>query len=160
MSENARTYPTYPIPAVGALILNAEHILLVQRGQAPAKGKWTLPGGVVELGESPEDALIREIKEECHLDITIQGIVKVINKIIRDDQENIMYHYVILDYLAHCQSEQSWHELSPQPGSDVMNVRWVPLKDIASSYDVTEGLLEVIHDAIVMQKHFEQRSLQ
>ena len=154
---NTRTYPTFPIPSVGAVILKDDHILLIQRGQAPAKGKWTLPGGVVELGESPEDALIREIKEECHLDIRVQKVVKVINRIIRDDQKNIIYHYIILDYLAHCQSEKSCQELPLQPGSDVMNVRWVPLKDIAS-YDVTDGLLEFIYDAVAMQKHSEQKS--
>ena len=69
-----RTYPTFPIPSVGALVLKEDHILLVQRGHAPAKGKWTLPGGVIELGESPEEALIREVREECHLLIAVLGM--------------------------------------------------------------------------------------
>ena len=77
-----RTYPTFPIPSVGAVILKNDHILLIQRGQAPAKGKWTLPGGVVELGEAPEEALIREVKEECNLIITVVGVLDVVNKVL------------------------------------------------------------------------------
>lgn len=104
---NTRTYPTFPIPSVGAVILKDDHILLIQRGQAPAKGKWTLPGGVVELGESPEEALIREVKEECNLCITVIGVIDVVNKVIRDDLNAIKYHYVIIDYLARCQTDKS-----------------------------------------------------
>lgn len=150
MSDNARTYPAFPIPAVGAIILDEEHVLLIQRGQAPAKGKWTIPGGVVEPGESPEDALIREIREECHLEITIQSIVQIINRVMRDEQGKIKYHYIILDYLAHCQAGQSCHEFPAKPGSDVMNALWVPLKNIAN-YDVTEGLIDVINAAVELQ---------
>jgi mutator protein MutT len=153
MTKDTRIYPAFPIPAVGAIILNDGHVLLIQRGQAPAKGKWTLPGGVIEVGESPENALIREIQEECALDITIQGIVKVINKVFRDDQGKIMYHYVILDYLASCQSKNLCHELPIQARSDVINVRWVPVHDL-SCYDTTEGLLDIIHAAIALQKQY------
>lgn len=150
MSDNARTYPTFPIPAVGAVILDDDYVLLVQRGQAPAKGQWTIPGGVVELGESPEDALIREIQEECHLDIRIQGIIEVIDKVVRDEQGNIVYHYIILDYFAHCRSVRTSHELPAKPGSDVMNARWVALKEIRD-YDISDGLVDVIHAAVTMQ---------
>jgi 8-oxo-dGTP diphosphatase len=153
MSANERTYPTFPIPAVGAVILNDHHVLLIQRGQAPAKGKWTLPGGVIELGESPEEALIREVEEECSLIITVVGIIDAVNRVIRDDHNVIKYHYVILDYLARCQPAESWHEASLQPGTDVMNVRWVPLPEV-SRYDLTDGLLKIIHAGIAMEKQF------
>ena len=150
MSGKTRTYPIFPIPAVGAIVLEEECVLLIQRGQAPSKGKWTLPGGVVELGESPENALIREIQEECNLDITIQGIVQVINKVFRDEQGKIIYHYVILDYLASCNAPMGCHDVPLHPRSDVMNVRWVPL-EILQEYDLTEGVIDVIHAAMTMQ---------
>jgi len=147
-----RTYPTFPIPSAGAVILNDDHILLIQRGQAPAKGKWTLPGGVVELGESPEEALIREVKEECNLIITIIGVIDVVNKVIRDDHNGIKYHYVIIDYLGRCQTDENG---SSKPGTDVMDVRWIPLQEV-THYDLTEGLLKIIRAGVAMQKQWSQ----
>lgn len=154
MPENARMYPKFPIPAVGAIILNGDHVLLIQRGQAPSKGKWTLPGGVVELGETAEEALVREIREECYLDIQPQEIVKVVNRVIKDERGQIKYHYLILDYLAYCQSEQSCSENSLQAGSDVKDVRWIPLEEIVL-YDVTEGLRDVIYDVVERRKYLK-----
>ena len=101
---NTRIYPAFPIPAVGAVVLHDNNVLLIQRGQAPAKGKWTLPGGAIEVGESPEEALLREVEEECQVRICIQDIVEVINKVMYDEQGEVQYHYIILDYLAFCDS--------------------------------------------------------
>jgi 8-oxo-dGTP diphosphatase len=152
---NTRTYPTFPIPSVGAVILKDDHILLIQRGQAPAKGKWTLPGGVVELGESPEEALIREVQEECNLRITVIGVIDVVNKVIRDDHNAIKYHYVIIDYLVRCQTNEPLNQISLQPGTDVTDVRWIPLQEL-TQYDLTEGLLRIIRAGIAMQKQWDQ----
>lgn len=151
--SNARTYPTFPIPAVGAVILHDQRVLLVQRGQPPAQGKWTIPGGAIEVGEAPEEALIREVQEECHLSITVVGIIDVVNRVIRDDQNTIKYHYVILDYLARCQRGESEQTVSPQPDTDVMDVRWIPLSEL-DRYELTEGLLKIIHEGIAMQQQF------
>jgi 8-oxo-dGTP diphosphatase len=155
MSANGRIYPTFPIPSVGAVILKDDHILLIQRGQAPAKGKWTLPGGVVELGESPEEALIREVKEECRLSITVIGVIDVVNKVIRDDRNAIKYHYVIIDYLGHCQTDESLSQVSSQPGTDVTDVRWVSLQEV-TQYDLTEGLLRIIRAGVAMQEQWDR----
>ena len=153
--RNARTYPRFPIPAVGAVILNDQRILLIQRGHEPSKGKWTLPGGVIEVGESPEDAIIREVKEECNLSITVVGIIEVFNRVIRDDQNRIKYHYVILDYLTRCQAGDPWQEVSPRPGTDILDVRWIPLPEV-TRYDVTDGLLKIIRAGIAMQAQWSQ----
>lgn len=125
-------------------------MLLVQRGQAPAKGQWTLPGGAIDLGESPESALKREVKEECQLDITVGQLVTIVNKIIRDEQKQIRYHYLILDYLACCRPGKLWRKSSPQPGSDVMDARWVAIETLGE-YDFTEGLPEVIAKAVTLR---------
>jgi 8-oxo-dGTP diphosphatase len=151
--SNARTYPTFPIPAVGAVILHDQRVLLVQRGQPPAQGKWTIPGGVIEIGEAPEEALMREVQEECHLSITVVGIIDVVNRVIRDDQDTIKYHYVILDYLARWQRGESEQAVSPQPGTDVLDVRWIPLPELGQ-YELTEGLLKIIHAGIALQQQF------
>jgi ADP-ribose pyrophosphatase YjhB (NUDIX family) len=178
MTTHSRTYPAFPIPAVGAVILAQEHILLIQRGQPPALGQWTLPGGVVEVGESPEEAIIREVREECSVEISVLSVLEVINRIVRDDHHNIKYHYIIIDYLAHCQaSGSSAHEVPPKgkgadgfqrnpeevslpaiastSGADVMDVCWVPFQDLPQ-YDVTEGLLPVIRAGIAMHAQWKQ----
>ena len=156
---NKRIYPTFPIPSVGAVILDRDRVLLVRRGQAPAKGKWTFPGGVVELGESPEEALIREVKEECNLLITVIGVIEIVSKVIRDEHNIIKYHYIIIDYLARCQTydELPGYKIPLQPGTDVMDVRWIPLQEVIK-YELTEGILPIIRAGVAMQKraNFEQ----
>ena len=158
MSPRSRTYPTFPIPAVGAVILEQEHVLLIQRGQPPAVGKWTLPGGVVEVGESPEEAIIREVQEECSVKIMILAVLDVVNRVIRDEDGKVQYHYVIIDYLVRCQEancEDGLPEIAPHPETDVRNVRWVPFQEL-EHYDVTKGLCPVIRAGIAMQSRMEQ----
>lgn len=139
----------FPIPAVGAVIVNQDHVVLVQRGQPPAQGQWTLPGGVVELGESPAEAIRREVCEECHLKIAALDIIDVVNRVVRDEQQAIQYHYVIIDYLACCLEESVSPTAPLQPGTDVTDVQWVRFSDLAR-YDVTEGLLSIIQAGIAM----------
>lgn len=149
--SHTRTYPKFPIPAVGAIVLQRDQVLLIQRGQAPSKGKWTLPGGVIEVGESPEEALVREIDEECQVKIRTQDIVEVISKVLYDNQGKIQYHYIILDYLACCQSDDECQVKPVQAGSDVMNARWVPVHEL-EHYDTTDGVIDVIHKAIALRE--------
>lgn len=156
MPTSERTYPAFPIPSVGAVILNREHVVLVQRGQPPSAGKWTLPGGIVELGESPENAIVREVKEECHLDIAVMDVIDVVNRVFRDEENAIKYHYVIIDYLARCVDESSRPEAEAlRPATDVLDARWVPLPEIIH-YDLTEGLLSIIRAGIAKQTQWNQ----
>ncbi len=150
MAEQTRTYPAFPIPAVGAIALSEGRVLLIQRGTPPAQGKWTLPGGAIEVGESPEDALIREIQEECQLEIRPTRVVEIVNKVIRDDEGKVLYHYLIIDYLVECRDSRPCHDFAVQPTSDAANARWVRLEELGN-YELTEGVADVIHKAADMR---------
>ena len=150
MAEQARTYPTFPIPAVGAIAFSEGHVLLIQRGKPPAQGKWTLPGGVIEVGESPEEALIREIWEECQLKIRPVRVAEIVNKVIRDDTGKVWYHYLIIDYIVECVDSRSCRKFAGIPASDAANVRWVRLEEL-DLYDLTEGVADLIHKAAAIQ---------
>src|SRR3954471_16503073 len=93
-----RSYPDRPIVAVGAVVLDGDRVLLVQRGQEPLKGEWSLPGGVVEIGETLTAALVREVQEETSLDVVVGEVVEVLDSIRRDADGRAEYHYVIVDY--------------------------------------------------------------
>jgi len=142
-----RLYPKLPVPAVGAIIFHGDNILLIQRGRMPNIGKWTLPGGVVELGESPLEALNREVLEECGIAIEVEEVVDVINRVIRDEAGRVQYHYVIIDYTA------SYKEGTLKPDSDITDARWVPLEEV-EQYDLTEGLVAVIEKAVMKRKSY------
>ncbi len=127
-----RRYPTQPIVGVGAIILRDGKILLEQRGNEPAKGQWTIPGGVVEVGESLETAVVRETKEETCLEVEVVGLIDVVDQVHRDDQKRIEYHFVIVDYLAKVVGGDM------HVASDAADLRWVPLGEV-ESYDLASS---------------------
>jgi len=119
-----REYPESPIVGVGGVIFDGASVLLAKRGQEPAKGTWSLPGGAVELGERVVDALKREIQEEVGIEIEVGGLVRVLERIIQDQGNRVRYHYVIIDYWGW---KVSGH---PTPGSDTSDICFVPLEGI------------------------------
>jgi len=114
-----RKYPEHPIVGVGGIIFKEDTVLLVKRDQEPGKGEWSLPGGMVEVGETLEEALIREITEEVGIEIRIGGLARLLDRIIRDESQRVQYHFVIVDYWAEMVSGR------PRPASDVSDVRFV-----------------------------------
>lgn len=94
-----REFPEAPLVGVGAIIVEAGRVLLVQRGHEPMKGRWSIPGGLVELGETLDEALCRETREETGLEIENLGLVELLDRIYREEGR-IRYHYVIADYLC------------------------------------------------------------
>lgn len=129
-SRLRREYPTQPIVGVGAIIMHEGKLLLVKRGVEPGKGKWSIPGGVVELGERVRDAVIREVKEECGLDIevVVDRPLDVIDSMVMDESNRLKYHYVLLQFLARPRGG------TLKPASDVLEAQWVPLEEVETYY--------------------------
>src|SRR5438105_15663653 len=96
----SREYPDYPRVGVGAVVLSRGRVLLARRGRAPAEGRWSLPGGLVELGETSVDAARREVAEECGIQVRIAGLAGILHRGLRDDAGRVRYHWVLVDYLA------------------------------------------------------------
>lgn len=93
-----REYPEAPIVGVGAIIIHDNQVLLIQRGQEPLKGEWSLPGGALELGETLEQGIRREVLEETGLEIEPVKIVEVFDRIVRDEAGAVRFHYVLVDF--------------------------------------------------------------
>jgi 8-oxo-dGTP diphosphatase len=124
-------------------MFDQDRVLLVQRGQEPLKGAWSLPGGVVEVGETLEAALAREVREETSLDIVVGPVVEVLDSIRRDAGGRAEYHYVIIDYACRVRSGTP---IVPANGTDAADVRWVPLSEL-EHYGVTSTAIAVIRKA-------------
>jgi 8-oxo-dGTP diphosphatase len=139
----SREYPEYPRVGVGAVVLHRDRVLLVRRGGQPSLGKWTLPGGLVELGETTADAIRRELEEECGLDVRLGGIVGVVDRIVRDGEGRVRYHYVLVDYLAFADSD------AITVGSDAAEGCWVDVARVAE-LDITDGLTDMIQRAVTL----------
>ncbi|MDQ1281613.1 MAG: 8-oxo-dGTP diphosphatase [Thermoproteota archaeon] len=96
-----RRYPICPLVGVGGLIKRGDEIVLVRRENDPGKGLWSIPGGLLELGEMLSDGVKREVKEETGLDVEVDRLLDVCDNIVCDDEGRVCYHYVLVDYLCH-----------------------------------------------------------
>jgi ADP-ribose pyrophosphatase YjhB (NUDIX family) len=136
-SGESRRYPARPLLGVGALIFRDDAILLIERGQEPLKGSWTLPGGLVEPGERLEEAVRREMLEETGLQVRPRQVVEIFERIMADAQARTEYHYVIIDYW--CEVEGG----ALKAASDVAQAEWVKREDLWR-YELSPGTLGVI----------------
>ena len=129
-----REYPTQPIVGVGAVIVQDGKLVLIRRGVEPDKGKWSIPGGGVELGETVGDAAVREAKEECGLDIELveDRPMDALDKMVPDEKGRLQYHYVLLQFLARPKGG------TLKPTSDATEARWVPLEEV-ERYNLTDS---------------------
>jgi ADP-ribose pyrophosphatase YjhB (NUDIX family) len=132
-----RRYPRHPLVGVGALIYEGDRILMAQRGKPPLQGQWSLPGGLVETGESLEDAVRREVREETGMVVRPTGVLEIFERIMRDAAGAAEYHYVLIDYVC----AVSGGEL--RAGDDACKVEWVRRRDL-KKLAITEGTLAVI----------------
>ena len=130
-----RKYPGQPVVGVGVVIVEYGRLVLVRRGAEPALGKWSFPGGAVELGETVRDAAVREAKEECGLEVELveDRPMDAYDILTLDESGRLRYHYVLLQFLAQPK------EGALKPTSDVTDTRWVPLEEV-EKYDLTKSV--------------------
>jgi 8-oxo-dGTP diphosphatase len=95
-----REYPDRPLVGIGAIIIENGRVLLIKRGQPPLKGEWSVPGGMLELGETVREAAVREAKEETGLTVEPGELLGIFDRVIRDEQNRVRYHYVLIDFLC------------------------------------------------------------
>ncbi|MCS6937274.1 MAG: NUDIX hydrolase [Candidatus Bipolaricaulota bacterium] len=120
-----REYPAHPIVGVSVLVFKDNKILLVRRGHAPSQGRWSLPGGVVELGETLREAAQREIREECHIEIEIVKILDVLDRIFRDADGRVQYHYVLVALVGRYRAGEL------RADSDIEAAQWADVSQLA-----------------------------
>jgi 8-oxo-dGTP diphosphatase len=130
--------PDQPCVGVGAVLIHDGRVLLIRRGKEPLRGRWVVPGGTVELGETLEQALVREVLEETGLVVRPREVVAVFDRIHRD-AHRVAYHYVIVDYLCDYVSGEA------RAASDAEAVALVAAADLPA-YDLPEKALEVVQD--------------
>jgi len=138
-----REYPESPLVGVGAVIVehhgDDNRVLLIRRGQPPLLGEWSLPGGVLECGETLRDAVAREAREETGLLVETGEMLGVYERVIRDDEKRVRYHYVLIDFLCRAVGGDL------KAGSDAADVRWFTrdqLPALKLAYDANDVVLK------------------
>ena len=121
-----REYPQRPIVSIHVVIIKENTVLLVKRAHPPSQGRWSIPGGVIELGESVNEAARREILEECGIKIKIIRILNIGDNIIRDEEGLVQFHYVLIFLLANYVSGRI------HPGSDAAEILWGTYEELNS----------------------------
>ena len=144
-SRPSRQYPGQPIVGVGAVIVNDGKVVLVKRRFEPLAGQWSLPGGRLELGETLEAGLTREMLEETGLEIQVGPVVDVFDRILLDPERKVRYHYVLIDYLCRPSGGSLAH------GSDVAAAEFVDPADL-ERYRLTPKATSVIEKAIAVAR--------
>lgn len=140
-----RRYPSRPLVGVGAIVLSdAGDVLLVKRKQEPLAGQWSLPGGMLELGETLEAGTAREILEETGLVISVGPVVEVFDRILLDDEAKVRYHFVLIDYLCRVRGG------TLAPGSDVEAAEFVAPANV-DAYVPTAKARDVVKRALVIR---------
>jgi ADP-ribose pyrophosphatase YjhB (NUDIX family) len=136
-----RQYPSRPFVSVGGVVFIGGRVTLVKRRHEPLARRWSLPGGVIELGETLHEGLRRELREEIGIETTVGPLVELFDRITRDTDGRVRFHYVLADYLCHHVSGEL------RPGSDAEAVALADPAEL-SPYALTEQARSVIGRAV------------
>jgi ADP-ribose pyrophosphatase YjhB (NUDIX family) len=132
-----REYPDRPLIGVGAIIIDRGRALVVRRATEPLKGEWSIPGGVLELGETLRAGVAREAQEETGLDVRPIEVLDVYDRIVRDEHGKTRYHYVLIDYLCEVQGGEA------RAASDVSEVKWITRAEL-DTFPIADAAEEVL----------------
>ena len=125
-----REYPQHPLAAVGAVIKNDDQILLIKRRYEPSMSKWSIPGGLIELGERIQEALKREAEEETGLKVEVDKLIDAIDNIVTTEDNKIKFHYVLIDYLTHPVGGKL------TPSNEALDIKWFKSEEL-EKYELT-----------------------
>jgi 8-oxo-dGTP diphosphatase len=120
-----REYPDQPLVGVGAIIIEGNRVVLVKRGHPPLAGEWSIPGGVLEVGETVREAAVREALEETGLTVEPGNLLGVFDRVLRDDAGRTQYHYVLIDFLCRRIAGE------PHGAGDAAEARWFTREEAA-----------------------------
>lgn len=137
-----REYPEGPVTGTGVIILDEGRVLIIKRAFEPSKGRWSIPGGVVELGEKVRDAAKREVHEELGLEVEIKDVVDVLDNVVYEG-ERIKYHFVLVDFWAVVKGGQL------RLSHECLDAQWIR-RDELDDYDVTKGARRAIEKVFLM----------
>lgn len=140
-----REYPERPVLAVGGVVISGARVLLTRRGQPPLEGRWSIPGGLLELGETIAQAVERELNEEASVQVRALELIEIYEKVLRLPNQPPQYHFVILDYL--CERIGG----NAQAGSDVTDVAWSS-EDELDRFNLTAEAKRVVKRAFAMSR--------
>jgi len=141
-----REFPEVPLVGVGSIIIKGDRVVLVKRAHPPIQGQWSIPGGVLEVGEFVREAAIREAREETGLVVEPGELLGVFDRVLRDSEKRVQYHYVLIDFLC----KRVGGELLA--ASDAAEVRWFTLEELPA-LNLAEDTLEVIKKGFGICKH-------
>jgi 8-oxo-dGTP diphosphatase len=132
-----REFPELPLVGVGAVIIQADRVVLVKRAHPPIQGHWSIPGGVLEVGEMVREAAVREAREETGLIVEPGALLGVYDRILRDPEHRVQYHYVLIDFLCRAVGGELI------AASDAAEVRWFTREELPA-LNLAEDTTEVI----------------
>lgn len=140
-----REYPKHPIPGIGVVVFKEDHVLLIRRNKPPKEDEWSIPGGAQDLGETLLDCARREVREETGIEIENITLLKAVDFIDKDENNDIRFHYSLIDYMADYKSGDL------VAGDDAFDAKWVHIDDF-KSYNLWQETIMLIEDAIVHRR--------
>ncbi len=143
--SDAWEYPSLPVVAVGGVAILGGRVALVRRAHEPRQGEWSIPGGKLEAGETLADGVRRELREETGLEAEVVSLIEVFERIYRDSDGRIRFHYVILDYFCRPSSARA------VAGGDALEVAWVSEEELGR-WELNEAVVRVVRKAFALSR--------